>query len=283
MNTRHIARLFPAFLAATGCSYMTVQSGETGLLWTPSGMSQKTYPAGCHSKGWWDKSTIYSIRSQEHEEKLEVLAANGLRIELDTSIRYHIRPEEVLQLDQELGLQYYSILIGPTLRSQARRVVGRYQPEEIYSTQRELIEREIREGLDRIIKPRHIDLEAILIRNVKLPEVIQQAINNKLEAEQQSLKMRYVIEKTKQEAEQRLIEARAEAEREAIRAQSSADAKRIAAKATDDYERLIRQNLTPDTLKWEQIQALANLASAPNAKIVFLGTGKEGTPLLDLR
>jgi regulator of protease activity HflC (stomatin/prohibitin superfamily) len=283
MKTTTLTLMIPVVLGAAGCSYMTVQSGETGLLWTPNGMSKTVYPPGEHSIGIYDKATIYSTRSQEREEKLEVLAANGLRIELDASIRYHIRPDEVLELDQELGLQYYSILIGPTLRSQARRVVGRYQPEEIYSSQREAIEREIREGVEKIVKGRHIELEAVLIRNVALPEVIQQAINNKLEAEQQSLKMKFVIEKTKQESEQRLIEARAQAEREAIQAQAAADAKRISGKATDDYEHLIRQNLTPETLKWEEIQALSNLASSANSKVIFLGTGKEGTPLLDIK
>jgi regulator of protease activity HflC (stomatin/prohibitin superfamily) len=190
---------------------------------------------------------------------------------------------EVVSLDRELGPRYYGSLIGPTLRSQARRVVGRYQPEEIYSTKREIIEREIREGLEKVIVGRHVVLEAVLIRNVQLPEAIQAAINNKLEAEQQSLKMKFVIDKTKQESEQRLIEANAEVQREIIRAKADAESKRISAQATSDYEKLIQQNVSEQILRWQEIDAFNNLAKSANAKVIVLGGGKGSTPLLEVK
>jgi regulator of protease activity HflC (stomatin/prohibitin superfamily) len=269
----------------SGCSYMTVQAGEVGVLWTTDGVKDKVYPEGLYTVGFWDKPAIYSRRSQEREEQLDVLAANGLRIALDTSIRYHIIPEEAVTLDRELGTNFYSILIGPTLRSQARRVVGRYQPEEIYSTKREVIEREVREGIEKVIQGRHVVLEAVLIRNVTLPNAIEMAINNKLEAEQQSLKMKYVIEKSRQEADQRLIEEKASAERQTIQAEADANAKRTLAKATDDANTLMQAHLTDAILKWQKIQALEELAKSPNAKVLFMGGGDSKNPgtLLDLR
>ena len=161
-------------------------------------------------------------------------------------------------------------------------MIGRYQPEEIYSSKREVIEHEIREGMDTAIQGRHIVLEAVLIRDVNLPEEIQRAINDKLEAEQQSLKQKYLLETAKQVAERQRIEATAAAEQAKIRAQGDADAKRIAAKATSDYELLVRENLNPDMLKWQQIEAMDHLAASPNAKVILLGDGK-ATPLLDVK
>ena len=267
----------------SGCTYMNVANGEVGVLWTTSGVADHVYPEGLYTVGFFDRPTVYTARSQERDEQLEVLAANGLRIVLDASVRYHIVTAEVVTLDRELGPHYYSSLIGPTLRSQARRVVGRYQPEEIYSTKRELIEREIREGLEKVIAGRHVVLEAVLIRNVQLPEAIQAAINNKLEAEQQSLKMKFIIDKTKQESEQRLIEANTEAQREVIRAKAEAETKRIGAQATSDYEKLIQQNMTQQVLRWQEIDAFNNLAKSANAKVIVLGGGKGSAPLLEVK
>lgn len=293
----HLHRLWlvaVALFAATGCSYARVGSGEVAVVRTPSGVEDKVYPTGDWHIGIWDSAMKYSIRSQERAEQLEVLASNGLRILLDTSIRYHIVPEETVQLDRELGEHYYEILLGPTLRSQARRVVGRYAPEEIYSTQREAIERQVREGIDVAIKGRHVVLEAVLIRNVKLPEAIQAAINNKLEAEQQALKMKFVIAQAQAEEEKKMMQVKAEAERQKIaaladadsvrlRAQASADAKKIDAEATAEYERLVAAYLSPQILKLREIEATQGLAQSPNAKLIFLGAGAQPRALLDLR
>src|ERR1700690_139444 len=171
-------------LFMSGCAAAHIGDGELGVVRTPAGMQETPLQTGNWGIGQSDEVTVYNAHSQQHDEHLEVLAANGLKIILDTSIRFHVIPGEVVKLDKELGPDYYSILIGPTLSSQARRVIGRYQPEEIYSTQRELIERQISEGIVSAIKGRHVELEAVLIRNVQLPETIQAAINDKLEAEQ---------------------------------------------------------------------------------------------------
>jgi regulator of protease activity HflC (stomatin/prohibitin superfamily) len=277
-----------------GCSFARVGSGEVAVVRTPDGVEKKVYPPGDWRIGIWDTATNYSARSQEREEQLEVLASNGLRIELDTSIRYHIVPAEAVELDQELGPNYYDVLLGPTLRSQARRVVGRYKPEEIYSTQRELIERQIREGFESAIKGRHVELEAILIRNVKLPESIQTEINHKLEAEQQALKMKFVLEQAEAEERKKTMEVKAEAERQQIQAQGqaqaariqaeeAADAKRLDGQATADYEHLVQQYLTPLIVRLQEIEATKALAHSPNSKIIFLGGSARATPLLDLR
>lgn len=294
MNKSALAVVVSA-LASAGCSYATIGPGQVGVVWTPSGTRQQVYPEGTWSIGYFDHATVYDARSQERDERLEVLASNGEQIILDASVRYHIIPADAVKLDRELGEHYYDVLIGPTLRSQARRVVGRYQPEEIYSTERELIERQIREGIDKAIQGRHVVLEAVLVRNVTLPETIQQAINEKLQAEQKALKMKYVLAEAQSEAQKRLIEQKAEADRARIAAQSHAEtdkieatgraeAKRIDAQATADYEKAIEEHLNDAMLRWQEIEAMRTLGASPNSKILFFGNGGHATgTMLELK
>jgi regulator of protease activity HflC (stomatin/prohibitin superfamily) len=295
-----------ASLCSTGCyTFASVGPGEMAVVHTPQGAEKNALPPGDHHVGYWDSTTNYSVRSQEREEQLEVLSSDGLRIVLDTSIRYHAMPDEVVPLDRELGKDYYEILIGPTLRSQARRVVGRFRPEEIYSSQRELIEKQIREGVETAIKGRHIELEAVLVRNVTLPTVIQSAVNEKLEKEQAALKMKYVEDEQKAQdrvklmqvndaAEQQRISAQAAAEVAQIEAQSAADVSKVAAQAAADakrvegqgladYQKTIQPTITPQILRVREIEATKALADSPNAKLVLgAGAGAAHT-LVDLR
>ena len=281
-------------LLGCACSYAHVNSGEIGIVRTPTGMSADTLQTGDWRIGYYDDATVYSTRSQDRAEQLEVLAANGLKVVLDASVRYHIVPGEVLALDQELGIHYYSTLIGPTLRSEARKVVGRYQPEEIYSTQREVIARQILEGVESHIQGRHLVLEAVLIRNVQLPEAIQQAINTKLEAEQEALKMKFVIAQAQAEAEKQVLQEKAAAERSRIAAQARADAlrveaqaraeaKRLDGQAQADYQKSLQAGLTPQVLKYYEVDATKALAGSPNSKLIYLGQGKGPEAIVDLR
>jgi regulator of protease activity HflC (stomatin/prohibitin superfamily) len=287
-----------------GCAYAHVGSGEVAVVRTPEGMDAHVYRTGDWRIGGDDQATVYTVRSQERAERLEVQSSDGLGIVLDTSVRFHAVADEVPQLDQEIGPGYYDVLIGPTLRSQARRVVGRFKPEEIYSTQRELIEKQIREGVETAIKGRHIQLEAVLVRNVTLPVQLQAAITNKLEAEQSALKMKFVIAQQESEDQKLLEETRAQAERAKIdadaasdaqrtaaqtsadgtriAAQAAADAKRLDAQATADYEKLVESHLSPAMLKLQEIDAQKALAQSPNAKLVLMGSNV-GKTVLDTR
>jgi regulator of protease activity HflC (stomatin/prohibitin superfamily) len=274
------------------CTYAHVGSGEVAVVRTPDGISQTVYTTGDWKIGYDDHPVNYNVRSQEHAEQLQVQAADGLGITLDTSVRWHIVPNEAVALHTELGEHYYDVLIGPTLRSQARRVVGRYKPDEIYSTDREAIEKQITDGVTAAIKGRHIVIEAVLIRGVQLPDQIQQAITNKLEAEQTALKMKFVLDqqeaadqqelmKTKAAAERAKIDAETQADSQRTAAQAAADAERIDAQATADADKMIQPHLTPQILRLKEIEANRALAQSPNTKLV-LGNGSTQT-LLDLR
>ena len=190
-----------------------------------------------------------------------MLASNGLSIALDTTIRFHIVPEEVSALHKEAGPDYYNVLLGPVLRSQARRVVGRYTPEEIYSTKREIIEREMREAVEKALHGKHVALEAILVRNVELPLMIQRAIVDKLSEEQASLKMKYVLDRATQEAQRKAIEAKGIAE----------------------FQQIVSAKLNESLLRWKQIEALEKLSQSNNAKVVMIGASRDTPMMIDTK
>jgi len=260
MNTSRLSALATLVgLAWLGGCGTTIGPGQAGVLWRASGGTQPTvYGEGLHYVAPWNQLYVYDLRSKSHDEVLNVIAVNGLGIKLDASVRYHLSPNEVVALQKEIGPAYYETILEPVLRSEARRVLGRYTPEEIYSTKRDLIEREIREGLRTKIEGKHILLEAVLIRNVELPDAIRHAIDQKLAAEQDVLRMRYVLETAKSVAEQRRIEAEGVA----------------------DYNRVVAASLTPPMLEYERIQELNRLAVSTNAKTVVIGPGAATTPLL---
>jgi len=242
---------------AGGCA--TVGPGRVAVLWrATNGTQSKTYGEGLYAIAPWNDLYVYDLRSMSRDEVLDVIAVNGLGIKLDASVRYHVNPEEVVALQREIGPDYYQTIVEPVLRSEARRVFGRYTPEEIYSTKRDTIEREIREGLRLKIEGKHIALEAVLIRNVELPDAIRRAIDQKLTAEQDVLKMKYVIEV----------------------AQAAAQQRRIEAQGISDYNRIITGSLTSPMLEFDRIQELNHLAESNNAKTVVIGPGAGGTPVL---
>jgi len=262
MNASHVPRMMPLLmplsLAAAACA-TTVGPGHAGVLWRASNGTQLTsYGEGLYYVAPWNDLYVYDLRSNSHDEVLNVIAVNGLGIKLDASVRFHLAPAEVVALQKEIGSDYYQKILEPVLRSEARRVLGRYTPEEIYSTKRDLIEREIREGVKTKIDGKHLVLEAILIRNVELPDAIRHAIDQKLAAEQDVLRMKYVLEVAKSVAEQRRIEAQGVA----------------------DYNKAVAASLSPPVLEFERIQQLSRLAASANAKTVVMGPGAANTPVL---
>jgi regulator of protease activity HflC (stomatin/prohibitin superfamily) len=246
-----------AVVLFSGC--VTIGPGHVGVLWTASGGTQSsTYAEGLHPIAAWNSMAVYDLRAMSHEEELSVIAVNGLTIRLNCSVRYRIAPDEVVALQKEIGPEYYQTILEPVLRSEGRRVVGRYTPEEIYSTRRELIERELREGLREKISGKHLVLEAILIRNVELPLAIRTAIDQKLAAEQDVLKMKFVLELTQAAAQQKQVEAQGIAE----------------------SNRLVGQSLTPAILEYARVQQLTQLAASGNSKMVVLGPGSTAPTLV---
>jgi len=242
-------------------SAVTIDAGQAGVLWKRFGGGVVTdKPAmgeGFHVVAPWNKVFIYEVRRQESFEKMKVLSSNGLDIQLDASIWYQPKYEELGKLHKEIGDNYLNRILLPTIRSAARSVVGRYTPEQLYSSKRDAIQAEIFEESKKIINEQHILLDEILVRDVTLPPTIKEAIERKLRQEQESL-----------EYEFRLVKASKEAEKQRIEAQGKADANRI-----------LSASLTDKILKDKGIEATLKLSESTNSKVVIVG-GKDGMPLI---
>jgi regulator of protease activity HflC (stomatin/prohibitin superfamily) len=256
--TRQYLWILTAGACLAGCA-TTVPTGRIGVEWTPlRGTQAKSLGEGVHLVSPLARVYKVDVREQEREDSLDVLANNGLDIKLTSSILYQPISEEVYQLITQTGEHYYATLIGPYVRSSARKVVGRYSPEEIYSTKREQIEREIREAVEQKLSGQHVHVNAVLIREVHLPPAVQTAIQTKLEEEQKALEMQFILARTKQEAVRKHIEAEGIA----------------------DYQAIISKGLSDQVIEWRGIEATEKLAESPNAKMIIIGSGKNGLPVI---
>ena len=243
-------------------SAITIGSGEAGVLYSTfvGGVVTDEPPLGegFHLVAPWNKVFVYEVRQQEVFEKMQVLSSNGLEIKLDASAWFEPKYESLGKLHQDKGEAYVQRILLPTIRSAARSVVGRYTPEQLYSSKRDAIQAEIFEETKKIVEGQYIQLNEVLVRDVTLPPTIKEAIERKLKQEQESL-----------EYEFRLITAEKEAKRQIIEAQGKADANKI-----------LSASLTDKILQDKGIEATLKLAQSPNAKVVVVGSGESGLPLI---
>jgi len=243
-------------------STVTIGSGEAGVLYKTFGggvvTDEPPLGEGFHLVAPWNKVIVYEVRQQEVFEKMQVLSSNGLEIKLDASAWFQPQYEKLGLLHQEKGENYVQRILLPTIRSAARSVVGRYTPEQLYSSKRDVIQKEIYEETKKIVGNQYVQLNEVLVRDVTLPPTIKEAIERKLKQEQESL-----------EYEFKLTKAQKEAERQKIDAEGKAVANQI-----------LSASLTDKILKEKGIQATLELAKSSNSKVVIVGSGKDGMPLI---
>ena len=243
-------------------SAVTIDSGEAGVLFKTFGdgvvTDEPPMSEGFHLVAPWNKVFIYEVRQQELFEKMKVLSSNGLEIQIDASAWYEPVRSDLGNLHQTLGKDYLQRVIQPAIRSAARSVVGRYTPEQLYSSKRDAIQDEIFEETKTILSKQYVQLNEVLVRDVTLPNTIKEAIERKLRQEQESL-----------EYEFRLVTAAKEADKVRIEAQGKADANKI-----------LSASLTDKILQDKGIDATIELAKSSNAKVVVVGSGESGLPLI---
>ncbi|MDH7445709.1 prohibitin family protein [Aquimarina sp. 2201CG14-23] len=243
-------------------STVTIGSGEAGVLYkTFAGgvvTDQPPLGEGFHLVAPWNKVIVYEVRQQEVFEKMQVLSSNGLEIKLDASAWFQPDYAKLGLLHQQKGENYVQRVLLPTIRSAARSVVGRYTPEQLYSSKRDAIQKEIFEETKKIVGNQFIQLNEVLVRDVTLPPTIKEAIERKLKQEQEALEYEFRLEKAKKEAERQKIDA---------------EGKAIA-------NQILSASLTDKILKEKGIEATLQLAKSPNAKVVVVGSGKDGMPLI---
>ncbi len=239
---------------------VTIDSGRAGVLYKYIGGTQTdmVYGEGLNFIAPWNRMIVYEVRQQEMTEKMSVLSSNGLEITVEQTAWYQPVYGDLPKLHQEKGEDYLNRVVKPSIRSATRSVIGRYTPEEIYSSKRDAIQTEIFEESSKILSDEYIQLNEILVRDITLPPTIKTAIENKLKQEQASLEYEFKLTKAKKEAERQRIEAEGKA------------------KAND----IISKSLTDKILKEKGIEATLELSKSPNSKVVVVGSGKDGMPLI---
>lgn len=249
-------------LMLTNTTFVTIDPGEKGIVFKrfAGGLDKDAPPL---SQGFrvvmpWNKVYIYDVRIQEHFEEMTVLSKNGLNIEVDLSVRYRPIDSQIANLHDEIGKDYLNTIIKPELRSATREIIGKYLPDELYSTKRETIQQEIFERTRDKVQQKHIIIDDILIRGVQLPQTLQDAIERKLKEEQSSLEYEFRLERERKEAERRLIEAQAKA----------------------DANEILTKSLNDKILRDKGIEATLKLAQSPNSKVVIVGGSGDGLPLI---
>ena len=242
--------------------FHNIEAGEQGVLFKPFGgglEKDKIYGQGFHVVAPWNEMLVYDVRTMEAFEKMSVLSKNGLTIEVDLSYRYQPDPKKIGYLHEEIGVNYLNKIVIPEIRSATREVIGKYLPEELYSSKREAIQDEIYQRTMEAVQVKHIILDAVLIREVTLPTTLQAAIERKLKEEQSSLEYEYLLDKERQESERIIIEAQAKA----------------------DANRILNASLSDKILRDKGIEATLELAKSPNSKVVIVGGGGgDGLPLI---
>jgi len=249
------------FLIVTNTTFLTIKSGQKGVQFKRFGVGlekDKVYDQGFHLVMPWNEMFIYDVKTNEALEKMEVLSKNGLNINIELSYRYSPEPSKIGYLHDEIGKDYISRIMMPEIRSATREVIGQYNPEELYSTKREAIQQEIYDKTKTKVAEKYLILDAILIRSVTLPDNLRKAIEKKLEEEQLSLQYEFKIDRERQEAERRIIEAQAKA----------------------DANKILNASLTDKILRDKGIEATLELAKSPNSKVVVVGGEGDGLPLI---
>lgn len=250
-----------ALIIFSNATFVTIDAGERGVLFrTFSGGLDKEniYQPGFHVVAPWNTMHVYEVREVQLEEEMEVLSSNGLNIKVDVTARVNPQFDKIGELHETFGRSYFERLVRPEVRSSVRQVIGKFTPEELYSTKRDEVQTMITEELSNSLTRNYVDLRAILIRDIELPDKVRTAIEEKLEAEQASLKYEFILARERQEAERRLIEAEAKAA----------------------ANRVLSASLSDKILQDKGIEATLELSQSPNSKVIVVGGEGGGLPLI---
>tara|TARA_R110002073_G_scaffold72537_1_gene177339 strand:- start:333855 stop:334682 length:828 start_codon:yes stop_codon:yes gene_type:complete len=240
---------------------VTIGPGEGGVLFERFGdgiVTDKTYGEGFHLVAPWNNMLVHTVRQQSVSDEMNVLSVNGLEVKVNGTIWYEPEFENLGSLIKTKGEDYERELLDPAINAAARSVVGRYTPEQLYSSKRDVIEQEILEEVTTLLDGQFLSVKRVLVEDVKLPPTIKDAIERKLRQEQESL-----------EYEFRLVTADKEAQKVRIEAQGKADANKI-----------LSASLTDKILQDKGIEATLELSKSPNSKVVVVGGGKDGLPII---
>lgn len=239
---------------------ISIHPGELGVLWRRLGggtVIDTVYREGLHLVLPINRMYVYNVRKQRFTDTISALTVDGLTVEVQYSVRYFLSGDTLPLLHQRVGTDYMEVVIRPEIRSVIRSVFGQYRPEEIYTAQKAIQERV--SALSKVqLEARFISLDEVPIESITLPPRITEAIEAKMALQQMDQEYAY-----------RLAIAGKEAAR-----------KRVESDGVKLYNNTINQSLNPSVLQWYGIQATQELAKSPNSKVVVIGAGNSGLPII---
>ncbi|MFH1010240.1 MAG: prohibitin family protein [bacterium] len=248
--------LLVLLLAATGL--VVVPAGHVGVVDVFGRVQATSLNAGMQAKLPWARVIMMNIQLAELKEHAEVPAKNGLNLGMDISVWYRLNGATAPRVYRELSVTYANTVVAPLMRSELRAVTAMHEPMFLYTSDRTLIANTIMESAAPVLMEKGVILEKVLLREVTPPDEVRKAIEQVTAAENEARRMEFVIAKETQEAER----------------------KRIEAKGISDFQRIVMKDITEGLLRWKGIEATAELAKSSNAKVVIIGSGKDGLPII---
>ena len=239
--------------------FTQVPAGHVGVVDFFGIVSEKTLPPGISLVNPMARVHKFSTQTREHKENMQVLSREGLTIGLEISVLYRLNPDSAARVYQTIsGGDYETIVLIPQFRSHSRSVTASFQASALYSTERERLGLAIQEELARTVAVRGVIVESTPLRNVALPTQLTEAIEQKQRADQEAQRMEFILLKERQEA----------------------DRKRIEAKGIADFQTIVAAGISEQLLRWKGIEATEKLANSPNTKVIIVGSGKDGLPII---
>ncbi len=240
-------------------TFTVIPAGTVGVVDFLGSVSDETLKPGVNIVNPIAKIYKYSFKTQELKENMTVPSKEGLPVQLEVSLLYRIDPAKANEIYKtvEAG-DYLNVILIPQFRSVVRGVTSKFEAKALYTGAREVLAKEITDKLQEVVGMRGIVIENAPLRQVNLPARLTQSIEEKLQAEQESQRMAFILQKETQEA----------------------DRKRIEAKGIADFQSIVSKEINANLLKWKGIEATEKLAASANAKVVVIGSGKDGLPLI---
>ena len=257
-STFALAGMALAIVIALAQGFTVIPAGHTGVIDFLGYVSDNTLKPGVNMVNPMANVEKMSIKTQELKELMSVPSKEGLSVDLEISLLFKLDSEKANEIYKTVGPNYVEIILTPQFRSVVRGVTARYEAKALYTASREKLAGEILDELEKLVGPRGIIVDQAPLREIKLPERLTKSIEEKLQAEQESQRMEFILTREKQEA----------------------DRKRIEAKGIADFQEIVSKGISEQLLKWKGIEATEKLAGSQNTKVVIIGSGKDGLPLI---
>lgn len=239
-------------------SLRTVPPASIAVLTTFGTVSEGILVAGLHVTNPFASTTVFTTKTQLFEQQNHVPTKEGLTVDLDVAVLFHVDPTRVRDIYLSLGPAYIDVLIKPELSSAVRGLTSEQDAKALYTAGRSEMQRKLKLELQAVLQPRGLVLEDVLLKAVKLPELLSHSIELKAQAEQDSARMEFVLTKEQQEAARKAVEAGGIAE----------------------FQRIVSEGISPQLLQWKGIEATEQLARSTNSKVVIMGNSKDSLPVI---